>query len=412
MGHVWGPSSTAKQSLAVQARWLLARLEFHILGNHLFSNAKALIFAGLFFEGEEADKWLKRGLGVLEEQVPEQILSDGGHFERSTMYHAAALEDFLDLINIGMEFRDRLSKYNANLIEWWTVTAKEMMFWLRIMSHPDGEIAFFNDAAFDGSSNVAELTGYAAQLFEVCGTHHRVEESVVALSQSGYIRANLADMALIVDVAKLGPDYLLGHAHADTLSFELSFMGERLFVNSGTSCYGTSNERVRQRGTAAHNTVIVDGVDSSEVWKGFRVAARAYPADLKVHRDKEDTQITVSCAHTGYHRLRNRPTHHRTWHLGHQTFAIEDRVIGPHHSAKALFHIHPEVQLTVDADGRTGAIRMPGGGRISWRVLCGEVTIEPSTWHPRFGLTVPNQCLVITAVGGTSRLELSRLSIQ
>ena len=262
-------SSTAKQSLAVQARWLLARLEFHILGNHLFSNAKALIFAGLFFEGQEADKWLKRGLGVLEEQVPEQILSDGGHFERSTMYHAAALEDFLDLINIGMEFRDRLSKYNANLIEWWTVTAKKMMFWLRIMSHPDGEIAFFNDAAFDGSSNVAELTGYAAQLFEVCGTHHRVEESVVDLSQSGYIRANLADMALIVDVAKLGPDYLLGHAHADTLSFELSFMGERLFVNSGTSCYGTSNERVRQRGTAAHNTVIVDGVDSSEVWKGF-----------------------------------------------------------------------------------------------------------------------------------------------
>ena len=46
------------QSLAVQARWLVRRLEVHLLGNHLFSNAKALVFAGLFFEGEDAGHWL------------------------------------------------------------------------------------------------------------------------------------------------------------------------------------------------------------------------------------------------------------------------------------------------------------------------------------------------------------------
>jgi len=44
-------SDEALHSLAVQARYLLKRPEFHLLGNHLFANAKALIFAGLFFYG-------------------------------------------------------------------------------------------------------------------------------------------------------------------------------------------------------------------------------------------------------------------------------------------------------------------------------------------------------------------------
>ena len=76
------------------------RLEVHLLGNHLFSNAKALVFAGIFFEGGEAGQWLEKGLSILAKQIPEQILSDGGQFELSPMYHALALEDMLDLCNI------------------------------------------------------------------------------------------------------------------------------------------------------------------------------------------------------------------------------------------------------------------------------------------------------------------------
>jgi hypothetical protein len=49
------------KSLAIQARWLSKRIEWHILGNHLFSNAKALVFAGLFFSSKESENWLKKG---------------------------------------------------------------------------------------------------------------------------------------------------------------------------------------------------------------------------------------------------------------------------------------------------------------------------------------------------------------
>ena len=92
-------------------------------------------------------------------------------------------------------------------------------------------------------------------------------------------RRNRRDLATpaSADVGEIGPDYRPGHAHADTLCFELSVFGQRLVVNSGTSEYGLGAERLRQRGTAAHSTVQIDGADSSEVWSGFRVARRARP---------------------------------------------------------------------------------------------------------------------------------------
>ena len=101
-GNAAPPGMT--QSLATQARWLSKRLEWHLLGNHLFANAKALVFAGLFFEGNEAEAWLAKGLKIIERELPEQVLADGANFERSPMYHAIFLEDVLDLffrINAG-----------------------------------------------------------------------------------------------------------------------------------------------------------------------------------------------------------------------------------------------------------------------------------------------------------------------
>ncbi|MEA3198298.1 MAG: hypothetical protein QOF32_2350, partial [Gammaproteobacteria bacterium] len=85
----------ARQSLAVQVRWLNRRVESHLQGNHVLANAKALVHAGLFFDGEEAGRWLHRGLSLMRTEIAEQVLADGGHFERSTMYHAGFLEDIL-----------------------------------------------------------------------------------------------------------------------------------------------------------------------------------------------------------------------------------------------------------------------------------------------------------------------------
>lgn len=396
-----GPA--AMESLATQVRSLSGRLEYHLLGNHLFANAKALVFAGLFFEGGEARVWLERGTRILEEQVPEQILEDGGHFERSTMYHALALEDVLDLINVARAFDAALPGPCAGFIALLSSAAREMKHWLLAMMHPDGEIAFFNDAAIGVAPQPSELLRYAA---DVLGAEPSspVAVSVRHLRASGYVRADFPDAALFVDVGLVGPDYMPGHAHADTLSFELSLFGSRVIVNGGTSCYGTSEQRQAERGTAAHSTVTVDGADSSEVWSGFRVARRARPENLRVQT--EDGRVAISCAHDGYRRLRGRPVHERVWEFSPRTLSVRDSIRGKVRHAVARYLLHPSVECVLDGTG-CGRLRTADGREIHWRTAGGQAVVDDSIYASEFGLRQPIQCIAVHfEAGAPAILEL------
>ncbi len=384
-------------SLAVQTRYLSRRLEHHLLGNHLFANAKALVFAGLFFAGEEADAWLAKGMAILAREVPEQVLADGGQFERSTMYHALALEDMLDLINL-------LRAAGRPVPDAWPVVAARMAAWLAAMSRPDGRIALFNDAAFGIAPANEELLRYAAALGIEGAESPSLQRRLLA--DSGYLRAEVADAVLIIDAAPVGPDYLPGHAHADTLSFELSLFGQRVFANGGTSRYGLGPEREAERGTAAHNTVVVDAADSSEVWAGFRVARRARPFGLRVNQDASGTE--VSCAHDGYTRLPGRPVHRRRWHLRTGSLCIADTVEGRCDSAVARYHLHPDVACEVDPQGSAGVLRLSGGQSVRWQVAGGELRQTESLYCPEFGIRLARPCLEIAFAPGTEAiLELT-----
>ena len=394
-------SAACLHSLAVQVRWLRQRLERHLLGNHLFANAKALVFAGLHFEGPEARGWLQLGLRILQRELKEQVLADGGHFERSTLYHALALEDMLDLCNAMRCQVQALSPAEQGLAAQWRETAAHMQRWLQDLRHPDGEIAFFNDAALGVAPSCIELGAYARRL-ELPAPP---APAARWLDSSGYARLQNGPAVALLDMARVGPDYLPGHAHADTLSFELSLHGQRLLVNSGTSCYGASAERLRQRGTAAHNTVVVDGQDSSQVWSGFRVARRARPLSPQVSLDPEVQQ--ASCAHDGYRRLPGAPVHRRRWRLDGQGLLVQDEVRGPHHTAQARFHFHPDVRVEIEPDHRHGRATLSGGPEVRWQATAGLARLEASTWHPRFGQSLPNRCLALDLVDGHAGLQLN-----
>jgi uncharacterized heparinase superfamily protein len=377
------------RSLAQQMRWLRGRLEYHILGNHLFANAKALVYAGLYFDGDEAERCYTRGLKLVEKQLQEQVLADGGHFELSTMYHAVVLEDLLDLVNL-------LHAYGRETPASWLDAVARMRRWLGLMSHPDGEIAFFNDAAFAIAPTAAGLDAYALRLGLPLSPKEEV--SLVQMEASGYVRASLGAAYLVCDCAAVGPDHLPGHAHADTLSFELSLFGHRILVNSGTSLYGTSVERQRQRGTAAHNTVVVNGCDSSEVWGGFRVARRA---SARLHRaTSADGCAIVEASHDGYRRQPGRNEHRRRWILSNGCLRIEDHLTGAFDSAEARFHLHPDIEVSVVAPFEI-ALRQRSEplGQIFFEGAA-SVEVDSGTWHPGFGVTVPNQCIAARFAGG------------
>ncbi len=377
-------------SLAQQLRFLEKRIEWHLLGNHLLANAKALVFGGLFFSGAEADNWLEQGLQILTQQLAEQVLEDGGHFERSPMYHAGVLEDVLDLVNVVRAYPERTQGRMLQWEEALATVAGRMDHWLQAMSHPDGGIAFFNDASFAVAPTSSELHTYAEKLgLELAA--QRVAPGTVDLSSSGYVRLQHTDWCVIFDAAPVGPDYQPGHAHADTLSFELSVNSERLISNSGTSTYEQGTQRYFERSTRAHNTVEIDGVDSSEVWAAFRVARRARPMNRIVDLGKD--RAFASCAHDGYERLAGRPIHHRSVELNRNIVRWTDRVHGGGvHRVKGSIPLHPGVQVMVD--GPSVRLVTPRGRHLQ---LFGEgisvFALTKGSYAQEFGLTMERPVL-------------------
>ena len=148
-------------SLYTQACWLSKRIEYHIEGNHLFSNGKALIFAGVFFDSPESKYLKKLGVKIIRAEVNKQILNDGGHFELSPMYHSIIVEDILDLIHLADIYPSSLDEIFLDSLK---NTASKMISWLHIMTHPDGSLSFFNDSVNNISRTLREITDYASAL--------------------------------------------------------------------------------------------------------------------------------------------------------------------------------------------------------------------------------------------------------
>lgn len=377
-------------SIGIQSEWLSKNIEWHLLGNHLFSNGKALIFAGLYFQGQFASKWLSVGLAIVSRELKEQVLPDGGQFERSPMYHSIALDDVFDLINLAESYPGKVAE---DRIASWRSTAEKMLFWLRVMQHPDNEIALFNDSALCVAPSPTQLELYASRLSL---SARETEPGLTALRDSGYYRAETANAVLHVDIGAVGPDYLPGHAHADTLAFELSLFGDRWFVDSGCGTYENSGERLRQRGTAAHNTVIVDDEDSSEVWSSFRVARRARPLDAKAK--VLDDAIVLSGSHDGYRRLKGKVTHSRVYSLEESSLQITDTLSGSHRSAEVNYLLHPDIAAEIT--GRGEQVRLCRGAKVvEIGFEGGRARVQNTTWHPEFGRDLTTRKLNIIMQG-------------
>ena len=317
------------------------------------------------------------------------------------MYHSIFLEDVLDLINIAETYSGIIA---GETLETFRETASRMVTWMVGMSHPDGQIALFNDSAFDVAPSPAALVAYARRL-----ALPLAESMTVARSQmhhwpdSGYLRLTFPDAVALLDVAPVGPDYLPGHAHADTLSFELSLFDQRVIVNGGTSRYGLGPERLRERQTVSHSTVEVAGQSSSEVWGGFRVARRAYPFDLQILQ--EDALSSVICSHTGYNRLPGKPVHRRQWVMDPDGLLINDWVVGGKHPAVARFIFHPDVQISESGENEW-LLMLPRGEGVRIKVHAGRTFLETAHYAPEFGKVLSTHRLAVTLAEGHARTHL------
>lgn len=369
-------------SLAIQTRYLYEHPETHLLGNHLLANAKALLFSGLFFNGAESDQWFKKGMKIYKTQLSEQVLEDGAHFELSPMYHCIILEDLLDIVNLFIN-------YNYCVPSNWIDICGKMLTWLSHMCHPDGEIPFFNDAAFGIASTFHEIFQYHQRIFpfgkiikKQGAVHHR---------ESGYVRVEKGEIFLLADVGDIGPSYQPGHAHADTLSFELSYRNQRIIVNSGTSTYNESDERLRQRGTKAHSTLTINDRDSSQVWKSFRVAQRA--RILNSALCLSEGRITIEGSHDGYYSS-YKIIHKRIWQIEKNLVLIKDLVDGSGvHKLQLNFHMYPTIKI-VQENSKKISLFTQDNVFLGVLKLSIEAVIENTTFHPMFNRILDNKTIV------------------
>lgn len=338
--------------LYAQVALLRRRLEYHLSGNHLLENGFALLTGALYFRHR---RWFQTADKLLRTELNRQILADGGHDERSPMYHRILLDRLLGVL---LALRADSWHNNLTINNFLNVKAAQMQRWLAVITFSNGDVPMVNDAALD----VARTWP-----FELNPVPSRPDVVVQTTSRaaSGYrlFRPGAPDRPyyeLFVDVGSVGPDHQPGHAHADTFSFVLYVGGQPLIVDSGTSTYATGPRRSWERSTAAHNTVEVDERNSSEVWAGFRVGRRARVTVL------EDTETRLTAQHDGY-----RPwgiTHERNWSVGPDKVHISDRLIGGVQETEAgpvgiaRFYFHPMVPITL-----IGQSAMAGPARLSFR---------------------------------------------
>ncbi len=408
-------------SLAEQAAFLIDHLEFDSLGNHLLADGKALVFAGLALDAPGAEAWLRRGEDILWTGLTEQILPDGGHYERSPMYHALVLQDYLEtIVALRAASRDVPVAVQRRLVLMGDHLAR--------MRHPDGEFALFADAAFDVTAPTADVLAAAEGVLGVTGRWTGaapgaytawlgwparadapvdVAPPAADAPDTGYrILDDGAGSRMLVDVKPIGPAHIPAHGHCSLLSYELSLRGRRIIVDSGVAEYHPDQWRAFWRSTRAHNTVSIDGAEQSEMWLAFRVGRRA--GSRVIASGTSDNVRWVVAEHDGYAGPGTGVVHRRLLaSLGTRGWIVLDGLLGHgEHTLESFVHLHPDLDcrptaprvVTFSGPAIAGTIVPASAGPLP-EVRIDRGTTEPvQGWYaPAFGRRVPNAVVVFRA---------------
>ena len=381
------------KNLHQQAQSLEQQIEYHILANHYLKNGVALLFAGVFFVGDEANRWRQKGMKILLEEAEEQLLDDGGHYERSPMYHSIVTEDYLDIFNL-LESNDSFdSKQDKLLLQ--NKCSKALDF-LSMILMPDGDIPLFNDSAFKIAPAPESLFVYGSKLVDYQLPKTPYSQQIINLPNSGYYGVKSGQDMIVADFGEIAPDYQPGHGHCDLLSYELAIDGQRIIVDSGVYDYQANSERKYCRSTKGHNTVMLNGEEQSEIWGVFRVARRAKPIKPSIH--EKGKTINISGGHNGYERQQRGRIHSRSIEVANHSWSIKDRIEGNGSCLiENYIHLHPDFTAAIDKNKI--ALSNSNGELCAEISFSGqvEVAIEDNEWYPEFGNRISNSVIVFSS---------------
>ncbi len=332
--------------LVSDARSLSAALPTEELDARALTALKGLIAAAVALPEHAA--FLARALRFLPQEITRQVLPDGCHAERSPGAQLAALQDLTEIRALLQAAQTQPPLALGSAIE-------RMAPALRLMRHGDGGLALFNGSKEDSSS-----------LIEVALTQAgRTGRAPSALADGGFHRLQAGRSVLIVDCGAPPPPGVDRAAHAGTLSMELSVGRERMIVNCGSVPGGSAEWHDATRATAAHSTLVIADVSSSEL-KPEGLGRR--PVVVEAQRQEANGAHWLEASHDGWKSLFG-AVHRRRLYMAESGEDVrgEDVVEAPTPQPFTLrFHLHPDVNASRQQDGEAVLLRLRSGG--GWRL--------------------------------------------
>jgi heparinase II/III-like protein len=380
-------------SIAAQVQYL--RLNLAAERNHRTLELYALFIAALALpELDDRGELLAFSSLELHHNLLADIRDDGVHREHSTHYHMIALRSFLGArINaqlFGLAFPDSFDQCLARACE----------FVLHV-HRPDGVIPALSDSDAGSYQDVLEL---AATIFSrsdflyVASKGRRGTpplEKYVSFSSAGYFiqrsgwgesqTAFADERFLIFDCGPLGDG---GHGHYDALSIEIAAEGRPLIVDPGRYTYHEDkcNWRHRFKGTAAHNTVCVDGLDQTPYYCGKPKGGVA-----KAHLLERLTapNFDVLCGRVtspSYDAVHTR----FIFFIADEYWVIVDRLSGElPHDYDLRFHLAPEAMNHTAIQSRDGNNAVITRGLALIFPSGNQPQLEPGWFAPEYGQKLP-----------------------
>lgn len=400
------------RSLAINARYIERYLSTYFSPNtHLLGEALALFFIGtLYPQIPSAKRWQQKGWSIMLTEAERQVRPDGVYFEQALYYHVYALDFFL-------HFRQLASLNGFVIPADFDAKIQKMGEVVETLSQAGPVIAFGDDDggrlfnphrnrpehlsdplalcaltfAREDFKRAANLTEEAVWLFgkkalkleSPLGTV-REEPKTKAFCDGGiYVMADADTRAqMLVDAGPQGTGHS-GHGHADALSISFSLDGRPCLVDSGSYCYiSDRNERNAFRGTAAHNTLQVDGLDQAVPNGPF--SWESIPTILAEKWIQGETFSLFAGSHNGYERLTDPVVHRRfVFHLHGGFWLVRDVAVGKgSHALETFWHFAPDLALPpVESGFIAESVSSAPKNGIGPRIRLAFLTTQREGWN-------------------------------
>jgi hypothetical protein len=392
--------------------------------NHLIGEMAGLYIASTVWPWFDKSKyWKKISKNMLEKEIQKQTFESGINKELAFSYHIFVLEFYLLAVFEAKQAGESFSTSTENLL-------KKMLNVIPELRDVGKNLPNYGDGDEGMAIQLQSLKGrrddWLLQLGNsLLGTDTNSKNELTLpfllfnqppLSQNGGIKNSLKssigyedagiyvlsekrytdeELFVIADAGPLGFLSIAAHGHADALSFTMSYGGVPFFIDPGTYVYHTDYKwRKYFRGTLAHNTVTVNGMDQSEQAGAFMWT---HKARTFVEKWDSKNNILMAC-HDGYKRSFG-VIHHRLFDLKKSALHITDELVGKKNMDVELrFHLHPDCIVNQILNGysivnqnKKLEIELPESSNI--RVAVGE---DFAGWYsPSFNKKVKSQTIIV-----------------